>query len=112
MAQSKEYQIDHLCEVMEFGQTPIQLFAKKHEERKLKDASLLGYHRLMNADNPLSVEERRGSADNITSSGPSANRGIVISWLHNFKENPIMWLHQDKKSLKIIFRNRDYYDIQ
>lgn len=41
----------------------------------------------------------------------SNDRGLVISHLHTFEDNPIMWVHMDKKSMKIIFRNRDFYDI-
>lgn len=89
----------------EFGQCPIQLFTKKHPERRPRDLSQIAV-RLSSADFILSDLDAK-SLESI----PKNDRGIVVSHLHTFEDNPIMWVHMDKKSLRIIFKNRDLFDI-
>lgn len=54
----------------------------------------------------MSELEMRYSADYS-----KVDRGLSVTHIHTFEDNPIMWVHLDKKSLKVIFRNRDYCDI-
>ena len=57
-------------------------------------------------DMQMSELEMRYSADYS-----KVDRGLSVTHIHTFEDNPIMWVHLDKKSLKVIFRNRDYCDI-
>lgn len=105
----RNYQTTFLCQVSEFGQCPIQLFKQKHPERKVRDITQTPI-RLANADLIPGESDPKSMID----ASPKINesRGVIISHLHTFEDNPIMWVHMDKKSLKIIFKNRNCYDIQ
>ncbi len=105
MNKDRHFQKIYLTQVAEFGQCPIQLFTKKHAERKLNLLAQVG-PRLTSADSVLGDTVIKPSEGVLKS-----ERGLVVSHLHTFEDNPIMWMYMDKKSLKVIFKNRDLFEI-
>lgn len=67
--------------------------------------------RLMLADYFSPPEDPKAAPDQNPKQAEKNDKGLAISHLHTFEDNPVMWIHRDKRSLKIIFRNRDYLDI-